>query len=108
MANTADDATMAESLTNTPARGTIALTSIDLVGAAGLVGLLALFTMSNGYSAFQYRGGMLLCSVFTMMLIASCVQDDGLLVRLFSLKPFIWIGKRSIASTCGTTPCCSL
>ena len=51
--------------------------------------------MSNGYSAFQYRGGMLLCSVFTMMLIAACVQDDGLLVRLFSLKPFIWIGKRS-------------
>ena len=53
VANTADDATMAESLTNTPARGTIALTSIDLVGAAGLAGLLALFTMSNGYSAFQ-------------------------------------------------------
>ena len=42
VANTADDATMAESLTNTPARGTIALTSIDLVGAAGLVGLLAI------------------------------------------------------------------
>lgn len=95
VANAAGDATMAESLTDTPARGTIALTSVDLVGVAGLVGLLALFTMSNGYSAFQYRGGMLLCSVFTMMLIAACVQDDGLLVRLFSLKPFIWIGKRS-------------
>lgn len=95
VANAAGDATMAESLTDTPARGTIALTSVDLVGAAGLAGLLALFTMSNGYSAFQYRGGMLLCSVFTMMLIAACVQDDGLLVRLFSLKPFIWIGKRS-------------
>ena len=77
------------------ARGAIALTSIDLVGFIGLAGLLALFMLSNGYSAFQYRGGMLLCSVFTMMLIAACVQDDGLLVRLFSLKPFVWIGKRS-------------
>lgn len=95
VANAAGDATMAESPTDTLARGTIALTSVDLVGVAGLAGLLALFTMSNGYSAFQYRGGMLLCSVFTMMLIAACVQDDGLLVRLFSLKPFIWIGKRS-------------
>ena len=76
-------------------RGTIALTTVDLVGFIGLAGLLALFTLSNGYSAFQYRGGMLLCSLFTMMLIAACVQDDGLLVRLFSLKPFVWIGKRS-------------
>lgn len=76
-------------------RGTIALTTVDLVGFIGLAGLLALFTLSNGYSAFQYRGGMLLCSLFTMMLIAACVQDDGLLVRFFSLKPFVWIGKRS-------------
>lgn len=84
-----------DSSTPDAARGAIALTSIDLVGFIGLAGLLALFTLSNGYSAFQYRGGMLLCSAFTMMLIAACVQDDGLLVRFFSLKPFVWIGKRS-------------
>lgn len=84
-----------DSSTPDAARGAIALTSIDLVGFIGLAGLLALFTLSNGYSAFQYRGGMLLCSVFTMMLIAACVQEDGLLVRFFSLKPFVWIGKRS-------------
>lgn len=82
-----------DSSTPDAARG--ALTSIDLVGFIGLAGLLALFMLSNGYSAFQYRGGMLLCSVFTMMLIAACVQEGGLLVRFFSLKPFVWIGKRS-------------
>lgn len=94
-ANNADDNGDRNSDTPAAARGTIALTSVDLVGFIGLAGLLALFTLSNGYSAFQYRGGMLLCSIFTMMLIGACVQDDGLLVRLFSLKPFVWIGKRS-------------
>lgn len=69
--------------------------SMDLIGGIGLAGLLALFVWSNGYSAFQYRGGMLLCSILTLMLIAACVQEDGLLVKLFSLKPLVWLGKRS-------------
>lgn len=69
--------------------------SMDIVGGIGLAGLLALFIWSNGYSSFQYRGGMLLCSVLTLMLIASCVQEDGILVKFFSLEPLVWLGKRS-------------
>ncbi|MDY2776805.1 MAG: acyltransferase family protein [Collinsella sp.] len=69
--------------------------STQIAGIVGLLGLVGLFVMSNGYSAFQYRGGMLLCTLLTLALIAACVQPEGPLVRLFSLKPLVWIGTRS-------------
>ena len=73
----------------------LAARSLDLIGLAGLVGIIALFIFTNGYTGFQYQGGMVLCSLFTLMLVAACVQRDGVLVRIFSLKPLVWLGKRS-------------
>ena len=74
---------------NVPAR------SLDLIGGVGLIGLMALFFLSNGYTSFQYRGGMLLCSLFTLMLIAAAVQPTGFFERILAVKPLVWIGKRS-------------
>lgn len=68
---------------------------LDLVGCLGLADMVALFVFTNGYSAFPYRGGMLLCSLFTLMLIAACMQPEGLLAKAFSLEPLVWLGKRS-------------
>lgn len=48
--------------------------SIDVLGLVGLVGLAAMVALTNGYTAFQYRGGTLLCSILTLMVIAACVQ----------------------------------
>ena len=69
--------------------------SIDLLGIVGLVGLAAMVAFTNGYTAFQYRGGTLLCSILTLMVIAACVQPQGLVARALATEPLVWIGKRS-------------
>ena len=69
--------------------------SIDLMGVVGLVGLAAMVALTNGYTAFQYRGGTLLCSILTLMVIAACVQPQGMVARALAADPLVWIGKRS-------------
>lgn len=68
---------------------------VEALGVVGLVGLLLMFALSNGYTAFQYRGGMVLCTVFTMMLVAASAHRGGAVARLLALPPFVWLGKRS-------------
>ena len=69
--------------------------SIDLMGVVGLVGLAAMVALTNGYTAFQYRVGTLLCSILTLMVIAACVQPQGMVARALAAEPLVWIGKRS-------------
>lgn len=69
--------------------------SIDVLGVVGLVGLAAMVALTNGYTAFQYRGGTLLCSILTLMVIAACVQPQGMVARALSAEPLVWIGKHS-------------
>lgn len=69
--------------------------SIDVMGVVGLVGLAAMVALTNGYTAFQYRGGTLLCSILTLMVIAACVQPQGLVARALAAEPLVWVGKRS-------------
>lgn len=69
--------------------------SIDVLGVVGLVGLAAMVALTNGYTAFQYRGGTLLCSILTLMVIAACVQPQGMVARALAAKPLVWVGKRS-------------
>lgn len=69
--------------------------SIDLMGVVGLVGLAAMVALTNGYTAFQYRGGTLLRSILTLMVIAACVQPQGMVARALAAEPLVWIGKRS-------------
>ena len=69
--------------------------SIDVLGIVGLVGLAAMVALTNGYTAFQYRGGTLLCSILTLMVIAACVQPQGLVARALAAEPLVWVGKRS-------------
>lgn len=68
---------------------------LDALGALGLVGLLLLVVFSNGYTAFPYRGGILLASLFTLMVVAACAQAHSRLAKLFSAKPLVWLGQRS-------------
>ena len=69
--------------------------SIDVLGVVGLVGLAAMVALTNGYTAFQYRGGTLLCSTLTLMAIAACVQPQGMVARALAAEPLVWVGKRS-------------
>lgn len=82
--------------------------SIDVLGVVGLVGLAAMVALTNGYTAFQYRGGTLLCSILTLMVIAACVQPQGMVARALSAERSCGLASARTASTCGTIRyCCS-
>lgn len=68
---------------------------LDGVGLAALVALLALIVLVDGFSPFLYRGGILLASVLTAVIIAVMVHPASLLGRIASAKPLVWIGLRS-------------
>ena len=99
----ADGAVESESSANAVVKRLVAMgpwcTSDDLatdaMGVIGVVGLVLMFLLTNGYTGFQYQGGMALCSVLTLAVVAACVARDGLLVRVFSAKPLVWLGRRS-------------
>ena len=69
--------------------------SVDLIGLVGLIGLGAMVVLTNGYTAFQYQGGTFLCSVLSLMVIAACVQEHGVIARVLAARPLVWVGKRS-------------
>lgn len=69
--------------------------ALDIAGVAALAGLVALFVYTNGYTSFTYRGGTVIAAVLSAVLIAACVQPDGVLARVFSLPPLVWLGQRS-------------
>ena len=67
----------------------------NVVGVVALVGLLLMIVFTNGYSAFIYRGGLLICSLLTAVFIAVLVHPACVLSRVFALRPLVWIGKVS-------------
>ena len=67
----------------------------DGVGAIALIGVLAMCAFVSGYSPFLYRGGILLCSLLTAVVIAVIAHPVSLLGKFMALPPFVWIGKRS-------------
>lgn len=67
----------------------------DGVGAAALIGVLAMCAFANGYSPLLYRGGILLCSMLTAVVIAVIAHPVSALGKLCALPPLVWIGKRS-------------
>ncbi len=69
--------------------------ALDGVGAAALIGLLLMLMFSSGFSAFPYRGGMVITSLLTAVLIAVLVHPESHLARVFAWSPLVWIGKRS-------------
>ncbi|NPD30836.1 acetyltransferase [Eggerthellaceae bacterium zg-1084] len=69
--------------------------ALDGVGAASLAGLVLLVMFADGFSPFLYRGGLLLCSVLTALLMACIVHPQSMLGRLLGAAPLTWLGKRS-------------
>lgn len=69
--------------------------ALDGVGIAALAGVLIMIVFVDGFAPFLYRGGILLTSLLTAIVIAVLVHPASLLGRFASLKPLVWIGKRS-------------
>lgn len=68
----------------------------EALAVIGVVGMMVCLSVMGGEDPLTYRGGMVICSAFTAMLIYGTLwEDSGLVAKILSLKPFIWIGKRS-------------
>ncbi|MEA3501846.1 MAG: acyltransferase family protein [Actinomycetota bacterium] len=73
-------------------RGTIIL---NVIGFTAL-GFLTFILLTIGeYDLFLYRGGFLLVSILTGLVIAVTVHPQGALNPVLGNRPLVWIGKRS-------------
>jgi peptidoglycan/LPS O-acetylase OafA/YrhL len=77
----------------TVARGTQRL--LELVGLVGLVAVGLLVWRTNEYSPFLYRGGFVLLSLATVLVLAALVHPACRLGRVLGIAPLRWIGVRS-------------
>ena len=68
---------------------------LDVLGGIGMIGLVLMVAFTNGYSAFPYYGGTLLCSLLAAGVIAACSRPESYLGRLLSCTPLVWLGQRS-------------
>jgi hypothetical protein len=67
----------------------------DGMGLAGLIAIALLTWYTTTYSAFLYRGGFVLLSIATALLVASLVHPAGRLGPILGVGILRWIGVRS-------------
>ncbi|MFX0537418.1 acyltransferase family protein [Ornithinimicrobium sp. Y1847] len=60
-----------------------------------VVGLFALMMWMDESSALTFRGGILLASLLTVVLVAAALEADGPWRRVMELRPLRWLGERS-------------
>lgn len=65
------------------------------LGPVALVGLIPMIFLLDSESSFAYRGGIVLASLLTLVVVAVMPGEETLLVRLFHARPLVWIGERS-------------
>jgi peptidoglycan/LPS O-acetylase OafA/YrhL len=68
---------------------------LDIVGSAGLAGIALLVWRTNEYSAFLYRGGLVLLSLATVCVVAALAHPATRLGRRLGWAPLRWLGVRS-------------
>jgi peptidoglycan/LPS O-acetylase OafA/YrhL len=69
--------------------------TLDGAGSIGLVVIVGLIAWTSEYSSFLYRGGFVLLSLASVMLIAALVHPAARLGRVLGVAPLRWIGVRS-------------
>ena len=75
-----------------PMRGRVVL---DSAGVIALIAIALLLTQTDEYSMFLYRGGILLLSLATALLIAVSTHPASLIGKAIGVLPLRWIGERS-------------
>ncbi len=68
---------------------------LNLSGIGCLICLILMLIFADGFSPFLYRGGMLLITLLTAVVIANITHPASVLADLFSLPPLRWVGTRS-------------
>jgi peptidoglycan/LPS O-acetylase OafA/YrhL len=80
-----------------PRIGAGARNTLDALGAAGLAAIALMVWQTDQYSAFLYRGGFVLLSIATVLIVAALAHPAGRLGPILGWKPLRWIGVRSYA-----------
>jgi len=68
---------------------------IDGAGAAGLAIIFVLVWRTSDHSAFLYRGGMVLLSAGTALVVGAAVSPASRIGPLLGMRPLRWLGVRS-------------
>ena len=68
---------------------------LDGAGIAGLVVFAVLVWRTSEYSAFLYRGGMVLLALGTALMVASTASPASRFGRILGRQPLRWLGVRS-------------
>jgi peptidoglycan/LPS O-acetylase OafA/YrhL len=80
-----------------PRIGAGARTTLDGLGVAGLAVIALMVWKTDQYSAFLYRGGFVLLSIATVLVVAALSHPASRLGPVLGWKPLRWIGVRSYA-----------
>ncbi len=75
-----------------PTRGRVV---VDGAGVVALIVIALLLTQTDEYSMFLYRGGILILSLATALLIAVATHPASLVSRAVGVLPLRWLGERS-------------
>jgi len=65
---------------------------LDIAGVAGLAVIGVMIWRTTEYSAFMFRGGMVVLSVATAVVIATVVHPSSRLGRVLGIGPLRWLG----------------
>jgi peptidoglycan/LPS O-acetylase OafA/YrhL len=68
---------------------------LDVIGVAGLVGILVLVWRTNSFSPFLYPDGFVLLSVATAAMVAAMVNPTSRFGPILGWRPLRWVGVRS-------------
>lgn len=70
---------------------------ISTIGMIALVGLIVMVAVVPDTSVFTYRGGLLLASILTMILLATLLCETGPAHWLMNRYELRWLGERSFS-----------
>ncbi|MBG9939645.1 acyltransferase [Bacillus tropicus] len=68
---------------------------LDVVGGIALIIILVMFWKTNQYDPFLYKGGMVLLSIATALLVANLVHPASRIAQFLRFRPLRWVGVRS-------------
>ncbi|MFB4336940.1 acyltransferase family protein [Bacillus sp. BR_16] len=68
---------------------------LDVVGGIALIIILLMFWKTNQYDPFLYKGGMVLLSIATALLVANLAHPASRIAQFLRFRPLRWIGVRS-------------
>ncbi|MDX6317639.1 MAG: hypothetical protein QOD35_1039 [Nocardioidaceae bacterium] len=68
---------------------------VDVAAVAALIAMACLMMKTSEYSLFLYRGGLVLLSLASAVLIAAVSYPASLVGRALGVAPLRWVGERS-------------